>query len=65
MVTPKVSRGLRVLPASGGGGDPSVKEERAALLKEIDDIEKWWRSDRWSGTKRTFTGELLFMILHL
>lgn len=54
--TPKVSRGLRVLPKSYGKGG-SVNAERDALMSEIAQIEQWWRSDRWKGTTRTFSGE--------
>jgi len=61
--TPKVSRGLRVLPKKsssssssdddGGGGE--IKAEREALLTEIAQIEQWWREERWKGTKRTYS----------
>eukprot|EP00580_Thalassiosira_gravida_P018497 CAMPEP_0201672036 /NCGR_PEP_ID=MMETSP0494-20130426/31312_1 /ASSEMBLY_ACC=CAM_ASM_000839 /TAXON_ID=420259 /ORGANISM="Thalassiosira gravida, Strain GMp14c1" /LENGTH=589 /DNA_ID=CAMNT_0048153567 /DNA_START=197 /DNA_END=1963 /DNA_ORIENTATION=+ len=60
--TPKVSRGLRVLPnkssassSSSDGGVGEIKAERKALLSEIAQIEQWWRDGRWKGTKRTFS----------
>ena len=52
---PKVSRGLRVLPSTSSSGG-SVKAERDALVKEIAQIEQWWRDARWKGTKRTYSG---------
>ena len=56
--TPKVSRGLRVLPNSGSSGKGGgVKAERDALMSEIAQIEQWWRGGRWKGTTRTYTGE--------
>jgi len=56
MAKVKVSRGLRV---DGSSQCPStnVKAERDALLNEIAQIEQWWRTDRWKGTTRTFSGE--------
>ncbi|KAL3788382.1 hypothetical protein HJC23_009188 [Cyclotella cryptica] len=51
-ITPKVSRGLRVLP-------PPKKEDIAAekdeLMKEIAFIEQWWSEPRWTGTTRTYS----------
>jgi isocitrate lyase len=52
--TPKVSRGLRVLPKSSGASG-GTNAERDALAKEIGQIEQWWRSGRWNGTKRTYS----------
>ena len=56
MVKVKVSRGLRV---DGSSQCPStnVQAERDALMSEIAQIEQWWRTDRWKGTTRTFSGE--------
>mmetsp|Transcript_17307 Transcript_17307/g.29835 ORF Transcript_17307/g.29835 Transcript_17307/m.29835 type:complete len:574 (+) Transcript_17307:75-1796(+) len=51
--TPKVSRGLRVLPKSAPS--TSVKAEKEALLSEIAQIEQWWRDGRWKGTTRTYS----------
>eukprot|EP00571_Detonula_confervacea_P015572 CAMPEP_0172308786 /NCGR_PEP_ID=MMETSP1058-20130122/9280_1 /TAXON_ID=83371 /ORGANISM="Detonula confervacea, Strain CCMP 353" /LENGTH=573 /DNA_ID=CAMNT_0013021283 /DNA_START=153 /DNA_END=1871 /DNA_ORIENTATION=+ len=53
--TPKVSRGLRVLPKSASSNSSNVKAERDALMSEIAQIEQWWRDGRWKGTTRTFT----------
>ena len=50
-----MSRGLRVLPSTSSSGG-SVKAERDALVKEIAQIEQWWRDARWKGTKRTYSG---------
>ena len=55
--TPKVSRGLRVLPKSATSKGVNVKAERDALMGEIAQIEQWWRGGRWNGTTRTYTGE--------
>ena len=78
--TPKVSRGLRVLPKSATSKGVNVKAERDALMGEIAQIEQWWRGGRWNGTTRTYTGEcrspviartsllcnyLIFLLLHL
>lgn len=53
-ITPKTSRGLRVL------NNPPKQDDLAAekddLMKEIASIEQWWREPRWKGTTRTFTG---------
>ncbi|EJK45720.1 isocitrate lyase [Thalassiosira oceanica] len=55
-MVPKVSRGLRVLPLPLPTSDKSdVKAERDALLKEIAQIETWWREPRWDDTKRAYT----------
>ena len=58
MVKPKASRGLRV---DGSSQCPStnVKAERDALMNEIAQIEQWWRTERWKGTTRTFSGEYI------
>jgi len=54
--TPKVSRGLRVLPkCASSNNSGSVKAERDALMSEIAHIEQWWRDGRWKGTTRTFS----------
>lgn len=58
---PKVSRGLRVLPTTTSSPSNDAKEatsanaEREMLLKEIAQIEEWWRDPRWKGTKRTYS----------
>ena len=54
--TPKVSRGLRVAKMSQSPTSGDVKAERAALMEEIAQIERWWRDSRWMGTTRTFSG---------
>ena len=52
-ISPKISRGVRVLP-------PKVKEtaseEYQALQKDIQEIEQWWKDSRWEHTTRTFSG---------
>ena len=53
-ITPKTSRGLRVLPTSK---KDDIQAEKDALMNEIALIEQWWREPRWKGTTRTFTGE--------
>lgn len=53
--TPKVSRGLRVAKMSQSPTSGDVKAERAALMEEIAQIERWWRDSRWMGTTRTFS----------
>ena len=55
MVAAKVSRGLRVLPQSSSSGDNDVTAEAKGLTQEIAQIEQWWRSPRWNGTKRTYS----------
>jgi len=54
--TPKISRGLRVAKKSQSPTSGDVKAERAALMEEIAQIERWWRDSRWVGTTRTFSG---------
>lgn len=44
-----------MLPPTSDKSD--VKAERDALLKEIAQIETWWREPRWDDTKRAYTGE--------
>jgi len=53
--TPKVSRGLRVLPKSALSNNSDIGPERAALTSEIAQIEQWWLDERWKGTTRTFS----------
>jgi len=53
--TPKVSRGLRVLPSSAGSKSSDVAAEKDALMKEIAQIEQWFRDPRWKETKRTYS----------
>lgn len=58
--TPKVPRGLRVLnKPSAMAAETNVQAERSALMKEIAQIEQWWRDPRWKGTTRTYSGEFL------
>lgn len=61
--TPKVSRGLRVARKTQSPTSGDVKAERAALMDEIAQIERWWRESRWKGTTRTFSGELYLSTL--
>ena len=60
--TPKVSRGLRSLPSAATTKSNNIQAERNALMKEIAEIEQWWRSDRWKGTTRTYSGECICML---
>ena len=53
-ITPKVSRGLRVLPLAK---KEDIVAEKDDLMKEIALIEQWWREPRWEGTTRTYSGE--------
>lgn len=53
-ITPKTSRGLRVLNTPPKQQD--ISAEKDDLMKEIASIEQWWREPRWNGTTRTFTG---------
>lgn len=53
-ITPKTSRGLRVLPSSP---KDDIRAEKDELMKEISMIQQWWMEPRWNGTSRTFTGE--------
>ncbi len=55
--TAKVPRGLRVLKKSSAPStDNNVQAERSALMKEIAQIDQWWRDPRWKGTTRPYSG---------
>eukprot|EP00560_Eucampia_antarctica_P002581 CAMPEP_0197841118 /NCGR_PEP_ID=MMETSP1437-20131217/45990_1 /TAXON_ID=49252 ORGANISM="Eucampia antarctica, Strain CCMP1452" /NCGR_SAMPLE_ID=MMETSP1437 /ASSEMBLY_ACC=CAM_ASM_001096 /LENGTH=574 /DNA_ID=CAMNT_0043450819 /DNA_START=31 /DNA_END=1755 /DNA_ORIENTATION=- len=51
--TPKVSRGLRVLPPKKETF--STSDELKRLKQEAAEIEHWWSDERWKYTKRPFT----------
>jgi len=47
------SRGARMLGEKDGIPTPS--EEANALRQTIQEIEEWWRSDRWSTIRRPYS----------
>lgn len=57
-ITPKISRGLRVLQPPK---KEDVQAEKDELMKEIALIEQWWREPRWKGTTRTYSGQIFLM----
>jgi hypothetical protein len=59
MVQPKISRGLRSLPAAASkGSSSSPSEEMNQLKSEVAQIEQWWSdSHRWQHTTRPYSGK--------
>jgi hypothetical protein len=45
--------------------ETNVQAERSALMKEIAQIEQWWRDPRWKGTTRTYSGAFVGLIRHV
>ncbi len=62
--TPKVSRGLRVLQSSATSKSSDVAAEKDALMKEIAQIEQWFRDPRWKETTRSYSGVFAFYLLY-
>ena len=63
MVQPKVSRGLRSLPANKGAPNGTVDpespgEEMNRLHSDASQIDIWWSdAQRWQHTVRPYTGQ--------
>ena len=64
MVQPKISRGLRSLPAAATSiGSSSPSEEMKQLMSEVAQIEQWWSdSHRWQHTTRPYSGKWVLKI---
>lgn len=57
IATPKIPRGLRVLPASAAGMDnTNPRTELQNLKEEAATIERWFADPRWKHTKRIYSG---------
>jgi isocitrate lyase len=37
----------------------SIEAEQKAFMAEVEQVEAWWRDDRWRWTKRPFTAEAI------
>jgi hypothetical protein len=55
-LTPKVPRGLRLLPSGVPTNDPGAEYD--SLKAEAAKIEQWWSEDRWYDTQRVYSGIL-------
>ena len=53
--TPKISRGVRMLPPKP---KESSSQEMQAFQNDIHEIEQWWKNSRWEHTTRTYKGTL-------
>lgn len=53
VATPKIPRGLRVLPLAAPSSSPD--NELAKLQGEAQAIERWWKESRWNQTKRIYS----------
>lgn len=65
IATPKVPRGLRVLPqqsstsssaSSVPGSSSSATTELSRLRQEASRLEQWWKDPRWKHTTRIYSG---------
>jgi hypothetical protein len=53
-LTPKIPRGLRLLPSGAPRNDPGAEYD--SLKAEAAKIEQWWLEDRYHDTKRVYSG---------